>query len=74
MRIDHDALHDHELELLAAPEGLMAFRVLLPLLRAVAMAIAGVAPLPPAFDQLPEVKADVALERHNYRALKDRQR
>lgn len=71
-QLDLFGVHDDEKALLASPEGLSAFRVMLPLIRKLAMAIAGIAPMPPEMDQLPDTKADVALERARFRALKAR--
>ncbi len=67
-------LHESEIDLLTSLEGAAAFSLLLPLLRELAMHIAGVAPCPPIIEQLPDLKADVALERARFRNLTKRRR
>ena len=63
-------LHDDELALVASFEGLSAFRILLPLIRALALHIAGRGPLPQELAAVPDLSSDAALERARYRALK----
>lgn len=61
------ALHDDESALLSSLEGLAAFRIVLPLIRALALFIAGRAPAPKVHEALPDLTADAALERARYR-------
>lgn len=61
-------IHDDEKLLLGSLEGLAAFRLLLPLIRALALYIAGRDRFPQALEAVPELKSDVALERARYRA------
>ena len=62
-------LHDSEVELLTSIEGAAAFQLLLPLLRETAQYIAGVAPIPQLLAQIPDIKAELALERARFRNL-----
>lgn len=62
-------LQNNERALLTSLEGLAAFRILLPFIRAVALDIAGRGECPPVLDVLPDLKSDVALERRRYREL-----
>jgi len=63
-----EALHDDEKALLLSPEGMAAFQILLPLLRRLAMAIAGRGQRPPELECVPDIDADVRLERAKLRA------
>lgn len=67
---DPRKLHDDELLLLNSLEGVAAFRVLLPLIRALAMFIAGRGPKP-QLPEVPSIDSDVTLERARFRILKD---
>jgi hypothetical protein len=64
------ALHADEVSLVSSLEGLAAFRLLLPLLRALALHIAGRGKFPEDLATIPDLKSDVALERARYRALR----
>ena len=66
-----EALHDDEKALLLSPEGMAAFQILLPLLRGLAMAIAGRGQRPPELECVPDIDADVRLERARLRAKGD---
>lgn len=61
------AAHDDEKLLLASVEGLAAFRIVLPLIRALAVFIAGRGQPPRVEETLPDLTADAALERARYR-------
>lgn len=60
-------LHDDEHLLLTSFEGLAAFRIVLPLIRALALFIAGRGQQPKLPESLPDFTADAALERARYR-------
>lgn len=67
-----EPLADDQEALLASIEGAGAFYVLLPLIRGLAMHIAGVAPCPPPLRDLPELSAPISVERARYRAARAR--
>lgn len=62
-------LTDDQHALLASAEGIGAFFVLLPLLRELAMHIAGRGPVPRLLRELPELQMPIAVERARYRAM-----
>lgn len=62
-------LHDDETALLSSLEGVAAFRIVLPLIRALAMFIAGRGRPPALQESLPDLTVDAALERARYRQL-----
>lgn len=67
-------LQDDEKALLGSIEGLGAFRIVLPLIRALARHIAGLEKQPDPRDHLPDLRADCALERARYKALEGHKR
>lgn len=60
-------LADSEHLLLASAEGFAAFQLVLPLIRALALYIAGRGQAPKLTETLPDLTADAALERAQYR-------
>jgi hypothetical protein len=65
-------LHEDEKALLTSIEGVAAFRLLLPVVRDLALYIAGHGGPPPILKSLPNVRSEVALERRRYRELEGR--
>lgn len=60
-------LQDDERMLLTSFEGAAAFRIVLPLIREIALYIAGRGQPPKVAESLPDLTADAALERARYR-------
>lgn len=58
--------------LIISREGNGAINALLPLIREVAMHIAGVAPCPAVLKEIPELESRIAIERANYRYVKSK--
>ena len=63
-------LHDDELGLLASIEGNSAFLLLLPILRSLALHIAGRGEFPKELAEIQDINSNVALEKARYRALR----
>ena len=62
-------LHNDEKLLLDSFEGVAAFRIVLPLIRALALFIVGRGPAPKPSESLPDLTADAAFERARYRQV-----